>query len=115
MPLPITARRGIININTTTELPKRLPIYISGLFSINAFTPTMISVIEVKRPKIKKETKNEDERKWWAILFTELTASPEPIQRRTNAKANIERLLNTIIYITLDNSSNEGRVSLLIN
>lgn len=96
-PLPKMARTGTTRRKTTTELPMRLPTKISGWLLMTALMPTMISVREVNKPKIKKDTKNEDILNEWEILETAETARPEPIQRRTKETVKRVRLISILI------------------
>lgn len=54
------ASRGIIKSKITKDPPIKLPTKISGLLSKIELIPTDISVVEVKIPKIKKETKKDE-------------------------------------------------------
>jgi hypothetical protein len=78
-------------MNKTIEAPIRFPTKISGSFSKMAFTPTESSLIEVKSPRIKKETIKEDIFKVLDNLPTALTAIPDPIQIPANEKRYISR------------------------
>ncbi len=63
----------------------RLPTKISGLFAKTELIPTEISLAEVKNPKRRNETANEESLSLWERCSTALMASPDPIQMPTKA------------------------------
>lgn len=60
MDLLTKASSGIINIKITIDAPIRFPMYTSGSFLIIELIPIDSSPIEVNKPSIKNESRNDD-------------------------------------------------------
>lgn len=98
----------MINKYTTTELPNKFPTYISGFPSVKEAIPIIISVIEVKNPRIKNDVMNEDIAKLREIVEIVFTATPDPTQRNIKAKVNHKNTSSIQILYLNTNCSNPG-------
>jgi hypothetical protein len=68
----------------------RFPADICGVASITEFIATVISVIEVKKPRTKKDIKKEECFRLPASFSTELIIKPAPIQIPKKARIKIK-------------------------
>ena len=69
---------GIIKRKITGIPPIKFPINISGLCSATAVNPTANSGVDVKSPRIIKETAKDESPSFLENLSTEDTTSPAP-------------------------------------
>ena len=78
---------GTTNKVKTIEAPIRLPKDISGVLSTTEKKATDISLIEVKKPKTKKEIMKSGNLVLWDIFSTPEIEIPEPNHIPKNANA----------------------------
>ena len=86
IPLPRTAKIGIMTRNNTTIPPSKFPTNISGCRLATAARPTENSGVEVSIPKKTKEKAKGESLNFVENLLAEETIRPAPNQIKTKAK-----------------------------